>query len=389
MVIAPLVLMWAYPSAVSDVGRRLLVSPPAPELQVDPARDLANFRAQEEKRLHTYYWVDKQKGDRPHPDRAGDENARRKGDRRVSERAAVKRGRRHASHARRFDRRTGRRRLGRFAPPNLAALAFHPHPGARLPLAARLVDGNGRAVALGRFFTGKPVVLVLEYLRCKSLCGLTLENVVAALDALPLDAGRDFQMLAISIDPRDTPADIARAEAKYLADYHHKGGDTGIHFLAGSAASVRQIADAIGFPYRYDADCSTSIFTPPAFIVAGPDGRISRYIFGVGAAASELRAGLADAEEGKALSPLARLFLLCHVEGAPLGRYTVPVHGGLHDRQCRRGRGCARRCPRRDSAPAPGLSRNVSLDPVLAAHRRPQRGRRQQPLHCRARHLRR
>ena len=62
LVIAPLVLMWAYPSAVSDVGRRLLVSPPAPELQVDPARDLANFRAQEEKRLHTYYWVDKQKG---------------------------------------------------------------------------------------------------------------------------------------------------------------------------------------------------------------------------------------------------------------------------------------------------------------------------------------
>ena len=102
-------------------------------------------------------------------------------------------------------------------PADLSALAFHPHPGARLPLAARLVDENGRAVTLGRFFTGKPVVLVLEYLRCRSLCGLTLENVVAALDALPLDAGRDFQMLAISIDPRDAPADIARAEAKYLA----------------------------------------------------------------------------------------------------------------------------------------------------------------------------
>jgi protein SCO1 len=209
-------------------------------------------------------------------------------------------------------------------PANLVALAFRPHPGARLPLTARLVDGNGRAVALGRFFTGAPVVLVLEYLRCKSLCGLTLENVVAALDTLPFDAGRDFQMLAISIDPRDAPADIARAQAKYLALYHRKGGDTGIHFLAGSTTSVRQIADAIGFPYRYDADTDQYIH-PAGFIVAGPDGRISRYIFGVGAAASELRAGLADAEEGKAPSPLARLVLLCHVEGAPLGRYTVPV----------------------------------------------------------------
>jgi protein SCO1/2 len=168
------------------------------------------------------------------------------------------------------------------------------------------------------------VVLVLEYLRCKSLCGLTLENVIAAFDALPLDAGRDFQMLAISIDPRDTPAETVRAKAKYLAGYRHKGGAGGIHFLTGSAPAVRQIADTIGFPYQYDADAEQYVH-PAGFVIASPDGRISRYILGVAAAASELRAGLLDAAQGRALGPLTRLLLLCHIEGAPLGRYTVPV----------------------------------------------------------------
>lgn len=211
-----------------------------------------------------------------------------------------------------------------FSSDDLSALAFRPHPGAQLPLAVPLADESGQAVTLGRYFAEKPVVLVLEYLRCKSLCGLTLENVVAALDELPLDAGRDFQLLAVSIDPRDTPAAVALARAKYLAGYHHKGGGGGIHFLTGSAAAVRLIADAIGFPYRYDPQTDQYVH-PAGFILASPDGRVSRYIFGLGAAAPELRAGLVDAAQGKTLSPLTRLLLLCHIEGAPLGRYTVPV----------------------------------------------------------------
>ncbi len=215
-----------------------------------------------------------------------------------------------------------------WATSGLSAFAFQPHPGARLPLSAVLVDEEGRAVALGDFFVGKPVVLVLEYLRCKSLCGLTLENVVAALDALPLAAGRDFEMLAISIDPRDTPADIARAKEKYLAGYRHQGGGRGIHFLAGTAASVRRIADAIGFLYHYDADTGQYVH-PAGFIIAAPDGRISRYVFGIGENSAELRAGLVAAAHGEAAGPLTRLFLLCHIEGAPLGRYTVPVMGAL------------------------------------------------------------
>lgn len=211
---------------------------------------------------------------------------------------------------------------------DFASFAFRPHPGRQLPLAVNLVDEDGRTVPLGHFFVGKPVVVVLEYLRCKSLCGLVLENIIAALDTLPLHAGRDFAMLAISIDPRDTPSDIARAKSKYLAFYHHRDGAGGIHFLTGAATSVRQIADAIGFPYRYDAAIDQFVH-PAGFILASPEGRISGYIFGVGLDAAQLREGLADAARGAEVSPLMRLVLLCHIEGVPLGRYTVPVLAAL------------------------------------------------------------
>ena len=206
----------------------------------------------------------------------------------------------------------------------LQDFAFRPHPGAALPLSAPLVDEQNRKVSLGQFFTGRPVVLVLDYLRCKTLCGLTLEGVIAGLDALPLDAERDFEMLAVSIDSRDGPAELAAAKAKYLAGYHHPGGSAGIHFLGGSAEAVRRIADSVGFPYRYDRDLDQYIH-PAGFVVAAPDGTISRYLLGVGASSSELSAAIADARQGQAIGPLTRILLLCHIQGLPLGRWTVPI----------------------------------------------------------------
>jgi protein SCO1 len=211
------------------------------------------------------------------------------------------------------------------APANdaLSAFAFDPHPGNPLPIATVLRDESGEAVTLARFFTGEPVVLVLDYLRCKTLCGLTLGNVIGALDGLPLAPGRDFQFLAISIDPRDTPADLTAAKAKYLTD-RHPDAERGIHFLAGSADAVKQIARSVGFPYRYDPDTDQFIH-PAGFLVAAPDGRISRYVFGIGADPAELRTALEDAARGRSVGPLTRLLLLCHIDAARAGRWTVPV----------------------------------------------------------------
>ncbi|HEU5016900.1 MAG TPA: SCO family protein [Pseudolabrys sp.] len=208
---------------------------------------------------------------------------------------------------------------------DLSSLSFHPNPGARLPLAEKLVDESGRPVALGSYFTKSPVILVLEYLRCTSLCGVTLRHLIAdALNRLPLVPGRDYQLVAISIDPRDKPADAAAARSKYAALFDHSRGRAGVHFLTGSLSSVKEIADTVGFPYRYDKLFDAYIH-PAGFIVAAPDGVISRYIEGVAFAPDTLIDAIAAAEQDKSQGPLTRLLLLCHVQGAPLGRLTIPV----------------------------------------------------------------
>ena len=211
---------------------------------------------------------------------------------------------------------------------DFSEFAFQPHPGTHLPLGSEFVDDDGSLVPLGRFFTGKPVVLVLDYLRCKTLCGLTLENLAAGLGALPLDAGSDFQVVVISIDPRDKPTDVAAAKGRYLAAYHHPAGDAGWHFLTGPQPIVRHVADIVGFPYRYEPALDQYIH-PAGFVVAAAGGSISRYVLGVGAQPSELESALADAVHGKTEGFVARLLLLCHGDTPQLGRYSLAIEAAF------------------------------------------------------------
>lgn len=208
---------------------------------------------------------------------------------------------------------------------DIASLSFQPHPGDRLPLDDKLIDEAGRTVPLGTYFIKSPVIVVLEYLRCTSLCAVTLRNLMSdTLKELPLQPGRDYQLIAISIDPRDQPRDAAAAAAKYAGLLDRADGRAGLHFLTGSAAVVRDIADRIGFPYRYDSLLDAYIH-PAGFIVAAPNGVISHYIEGFAASPQDLIAAFADAEQDKSQGPLTRLLLLCHIQGAPLGRWTVAV----------------------------------------------------------------
>jgi len=209
-------------------------------------------------------------------------------------------------------------------------LAFRPHPGDRLPLRAAFTDEEGRSVALGDYFNKVPVILVLDYLRCTSLCGVTLQNLVGdALARVPLAPGRSYQLVAISIDPRDKPVDAAAARAKYVDLLGRQGAASGMHFLtAASTAAVREIADAVGFPYRYDAWLDAYLH-PAGFVVVAPDGVISRYVEGIAIAPQDLVGALADAEQEKSQGPLTRLLILCHVQGIGLGRLAVPVLGAF------------------------------------------------------------
>jgi protein SCO1/2 len=204
-------------------------------------------------------------------------------------------------------------------------LAFRPHPGQRLPLATRLRDEQGRTQALGDYFTNSPVILVLDYLRCTSLCGVTLRNLVDALGRLPLEPARDYHLVAISIDPREMPAEAAEARSKYSALLHRQGAERGLHFLTTpSTSAVHDIAEAVGFPYRYDKLLDAYIH-PAGFVIVSPTGRVSRYVEGVAISPAALVGALADAEQDKSQGPLTRLLLFCHAQVGPLDRFTVPV----------------------------------------------------------------
>lgn len=189
--------------------------------------------------------------------------------------------------------------------------SFRQHPGAALPLDAVLRDEQGRLVRLGTLFEGRPAVVVLEYLRCPNLCGLVLAGLVRNLAAGKLEPGRDLSFIAISIDPKETPADGAAARASYVKLYGGKPSDTaGWHFLTGPAPSVKRIADAVGFRYRWDK--SIGQFAHPAgFVVVTPDGHIARYMLGFAHGPAELKTALATAAEGQVQPPAHPLLLLC------------------------------------------------------------------------------
>lgn len=189
------------------------------------------------------------------------------------------------------------------------AFSFEQHPGAQLPVDAKLRDETGKPVVLGQMLENRPALLVLEYLRCKNLCSLVLSGATAAVNDAGLVPGRDLQFIAVSIDPRDTVADSAAARAMY-AHRLPAARPNGLHFLTGPPHEVARIASAVGFPYRFDAK-SGQFAHPAGFVVLTPQGRISRYMLGIDPPAAALKTAVAEAGAGEITPPAHPLLLLC------------------------------------------------------------------------------
>ena len=190
-------------------------------------------------------------------------------------------------------------------------LAFRQHPGAQLPLDAQLTNEAGRAVSLGNALQGRPAILVLEYLRCRSLCSLVLAGAVNAMQQAQLAPGKRLQLVAVSIDPRDTSSDAAAARARYAAYFADPAGaGQGMHFLTASPKEVARIASAVGFPYRYNKD-SGQFAHPAGFVVVTPSGTISRYMLGLNPDSALLRQAVKEAAQGSVEPPAHPLLLLC------------------------------------------------------------------------------
>lgn len=164
-------------------------------------------------------------------------------------------------------------------PPQLAAANVEPHIGDRVPLDLQFVSTEGRRVTLGSLFDGKrPVLLVLTYVRCKMLCSLVLRGTLDAVRATPLELGRDYRVITVSIDPEEEAASAAARKRDILRQLG-KGDAADWTYLIGAERPIRALADSLGFRYEYDP--RTEQFAHPAVIfVLAPDGRIARYLYG-------------------------------------------------------------------------------------------------------------
>jgi protein SCO1/2 len=192
---------------------------------------------------------------------------------------------------------------------------------AQAPLNLVFKDEAGRSLPLSTYFSGnKPVVFTLVYYRCPMLCSEILNGLEGSLKAVSLDPGKDFEVVAVSFDPKDTPEIAASKKASYLRRYNRPNSANGWHFLTGDEANIKALTDAMGFHYKYDA--ATDQFAhASAVMILTPAGRLSKYFYGVEYAPKDIRLGLVEASAGKIGTPVDQILLFCFHYDPATGKY--------------------------------------------------------------------
>ena len=190
----------------------------------------------------------------------------------------------------------------------------------QVPLNLQFKDEFGRSVPLSSFFHGKPVLLALVYYRCPMLCTQILNGVIGSLNAVSLTPGQDFEVLSVSFDPKDTPELAASKKQMYMRRFARTDTANGFHFLTGDEANIKALTDAVGFHYTYDA--ATDQFAHASGImVLTPEGRLSRYFYGVEYAPRDVRLGLVEASQNKIGNITDTILLFCYHYDAATGKY--------------------------------------------------------------------
>jgi protein SCO1 len=205
-------------------------------------------------------------------------------------------------------------------PQILRDVGFDQRLGQALPLDLAFRDEAGREVRLGEYFGKRPVVLSLVYYECPMLCTLTLNGLVSALGVLPWTPGQEFELVTVSFDPKETPAQAAAKKKAYLARYKKPEAAAGWHFLTGDEAALRALTQAVGFRYAWDQQ-SRQFAHPAGLVVTTPDGRLARYLFGIEYAPKDLRLALVEASEGTVGGPVDQILLFCYQYDPATGRY--------------------------------------------------------------------
>jgi protein SCO1/2 len=208
-------------------------------------------------------------------------------------------------------------------PALLRSVGIDQKMGAQVPLDLPFSDESGHPVTL-RQYLGRPVILALVYYQCPSLCNMVLNGVLRSVKSLAMTAGDQYDIVAVSFDPRETPEMAAAKKTSYIKGYDRAGAERGWHFLTGVAASSRSLADAVGFHYAYDP-VSNQYAHGSAIILLTPEGRVARYFYGIDYPARDLRLGLVEATDRHIGSTVDAVMLYCYHYDPSNGKYGMVI----------------------------------------------------------------
>lgn len=209
-------------------------------------------------------------------------------------------------------------------PAVLRNVGFEPPLNGRMPLDLHFRDETGRDVALRDFFGQKPVVLAFVYYNCPMLCDQVQMGVVGSLRMLSFNPGRDYEVLFVSFDSRDTPELAAEKKKTALSHFRRPETASGWHFLTGSRESIEAATKAANFRFTFDA--KSNLFAHASgLLMLTPDGRISRYFYGVEYPGRDMRLGLVDASAGKIGSPIDHVLLFCYHYDPTTAKYSASI----------------------------------------------------------------
>jgi protein SCO1 len=205
-------------------------------------------------------------------------------------------------------------------PPRLENVGIEQHLDAQIPPDLIFLDETGKTVKLGDYFGRKPMILNLVYYNCTMLCGEALAGLASAMRLVKFDVGNEFDVITVSFDPRETPEMAAAKKKDYVGRYGRPNAASGWHFLTGSADSINALTKAVGFQYQYD-EKTNQFAHATAIMVLTPQGRISRYFYGIQFPPKDLRLGLVEASQEKIGNTVDAVLLYCYHYDPQTGKY--------------------------------------------------------------------
>lgn len=215
-------------------------------------------------------------------------------------------------------------------PASLKDIGIDQHLNEQLPLDLQFKDEDGRNVHLGEYFTkGRPVILTFVYYQCPMLCSEVLQGLNGSMEVMKFTAGHEYEVVTVSIDPRDTPEMAKAKKASYLKEYNRPGAEDGWHFLTGDPETVAKLAKAAGWKYRWDPKLNQFIHAAGIMLVT-PQGKLAQYYYGIEYSPKDLRLGLIEASQDKIGNLVDQVVLYCYHYDPNTGKYGAVIANMLH-----------------------------------------------------------